>query len=374
MQDEEKKIEYKGYGGVIFKNEDDIAYYKQSQNIELAQGLLLGGYDAKGAYVIPDDLCKELTKLDKIIDEDVKGVYYVSAKVSTYKLKFIVEISKIDDNKKSATLKLVEEMKVAGVLDKKFMTTVSTFIDDDDINFVFRMKKAFSIYAKIEAEGRDMSNSEKSAKIMARISQLLDLRKQIYYNKDQLDKLYIKEIIAILKASGDGGQRVLKRYLEIVKSPKFKKLKVNRYVVLRQILDMELITAIAEGYFSEKSLKKLRDTRKIFVLKAEQEMKNFLQTAASKPKSKSKGGGGKKGGKTKGKDKGGKKSGPKAPDKRPLNPPYAKVSTTDQVQNRAGKSKYSEIGWRTGNYIEKVSILDNEKDDNAKAKDEGMTL
>ena len=150
MQDEEKKIEYKGYGGVIFKNEDDIAYYKQSQNIEIAQGLLLGGYDAKGAYVIPEDLCKELTKLDKVIDEDVKGVYYVSAKVSTYKLKFIVEISKIEDNKKSATLKFVEEMKVAGVLDKKFATVVSTFIDDDDINFVFRMKRRSTSMRKLK--------------------------------------------------------------------------------------------------------------------------------------------------------------------------------------------------------------------------------
>lgn len=366
MQDEEKKTEYKGYGGVIFKNEDDIAYYKQSQNVELAQGLLLGGYDAKGAYVIPEELCKELTKLDKVIDEDVKGVYYVSAKVSTYKLKFIVEISKADDNKKSATLKLIEEMKVAGVLDKKFMTIVSTFIDDDDINFVFRMKKAFNIYAKIEAEGRDMSNSEKSAKILARISQLLDLRKQIYYNKDQLDKLYIKEIVSILKASGDGGQRVLRRYLEIVKSPKFKKLKVNRYVILRQILDMELITAIAEGYFSEKSLKKIRDMRKIFVLKAEQEMKNFLQTTTSKSGSKSKGGGGKKGGKSKGKDKGGKKSDSKAADKKPLDAPYAKISVTSQAQNEAAKPKYSEKGWLSGS-TDKFA-------ETGESKDGGMTL
>ena len=102
--EEEKKVTYKGYGDIILNQEDDINYYKASQEFELAQGLLLGYYDEKGDYTISEDICKELVGLDKLIDETASNKYYVSAKVGDYKLKFEIDVEKKDTKKSGVSL------------------------------------------------------------------------------------------------------------------------------------------------------------------------------------------------------------------------------------------------------------------------------
>ena len=55
--EEKKAVSYNGYGDAVFNNEDDIAYYKKTQNYEIVQAGLLGTYNDKGQYVIAEDIC-----------------------------------------------------------------------------------------------------------------------------------------------------------------------------------------------------------------------------------------------------------------------------------------------------------------------------
>ncbi len=296
--EEDKKVKYSGYGDIIYQDKDDISYYKSSQEFELAQGLLLGNYDENGEYYIPEDICKELVSLDKLIDETVGNMYYVSAKVGDYKLKFEIFVEERED-KKIAKLYFIENFKLQNFIEKKFKSLVATFIDDNDINFLFRMKKEFNIWANVEAEGRDMSNSNKGLTILGKKKQLLELRIKLYYNRDNLDKQYIKQVLKILKMSGSSGKQVLLMYLDIVRKNKLNKLKVNKYVVLRQALDICLDRAVVEGYFPSKDVSSIRILRNNYMKKAKELQDEYSKQGNSKSSSKSKSSGGKKASKSK---------------------------------------------------------------------------
>ena len=311
--EEEKKVSYKGYGDIIFNNEEDIAYYKTSQEFELTQALLLGYYDEKGDYTISDDICKELVGLDKLIDETSHDKYYISARAGDYKLKFEVVVE-TKENKKVAYLYLKENLSVSGILEKKFSTLIASYIDDDDINFLFRMKKAFNIFARIEAEGKDMSNSDKSGKILALKKALLDKRNKLYYERDNLDKSYVKEILSILKSAGPGGKRLLLMYLDAIRNKNLNKLKVNKYVTLRQVLDLLMQNAMVEGYFPDKNMRQIKKKKKKQMETSKKLQVDYSANAIKKSGGKSKGGGGAKKGKGKSGGGGGK---PKASKKAP---------------------------------------------------------
>lgn len=311
--EEEKKVRYSGYGDVVFNNEDDISYYKSSQDFELAQGLLLGYYDEEGKYTIAEDICKELVELDKLIDETASDKYYLSARAGDYKLKFEVNVEK-KDSKKVAYLYFKENLSVGGVLEKNFSTLVASYIDDDDINFLFRMKKAFNMFARVEAEGKDMSNQDKALRILMMKRGLLDKRNKLYYGRDNLDKLYVKQVLGILKNSGPGGKRLILMYLEAVRNKNLNKLKVNKYVILRQVLDLYLETAMVEGYFPGKQTRQIREARKKQMETSKKLQSEYTSNSVKKAGGKSKGGGGAK--KVKAKSAGGAgkpKAGAKGP-------------------------------------------------------------
>ena len=330
--EEEKKVTYKGYGDIILNQEDDINYYKASQEFELAQGLLLGYYDEKGDYTISEDICKELVGLDKLIDETASNKYYVSAKVGDYKLKFEIDVEK-KDTKKVAYLYFKENFSLSGVLEKNFSTLVASYIDDDDINFLFRMKKAFNLFARIEAEGKDMSNLDKAAKILATKKGLLDKRSKLYYQRDNIDKAYVKEILNILKNSGPGGKRLILMYLEAVRSKSLNKLKVNKYVTLRQVLDLYMQNAMVEGYFPDKNMRQIRDARKKQMEKTNSSQAEYSANTAKKGGGKSKGGGGAK--KAKGKSAGGGGKGKPAAKKGPA--PFVGAPLPSDVFSNSSK-------------------------------------
>ena len=279
--EEEKKLSYKGYGDVVFENKDDIAYYKTSQNLEIAQASLLGFYDEKGNYKINDDINKELVGLDKVIDEDIKGVYYLSAKVAEHKLKFTVEMESIN-HKKSAFLYLKETCSVGGELEKKFSSLVATYTDTDDINFVFRMKKAFNIFARIEAEGRDMSNSAKSLKILAQKKAVKELKAKLLLDRQKIDKEYVLKMLDLLAKSGPEGKRLVKEFLNAVRVKNLIVQSPDKFIRLRQVLDLYVNNALVEGKISKNTLEKIRVYRKLQTIKLEEIQK---QNAGEKSKS-----------------------------------------------------------------------------------------
>ena len=316
--EEEKKVTYKGYGDIILNQEDDINYYNASQDFELAQGLLLGYYDEKGDYTISEDICKELVGLDKLIDETASNKYYVSAKVGDYKLKFEIDVEK-KDTKKVAYLYFKESFSLSGVLEKNFSTLVASYIDN--------------LFARIEAEGKDMSNLDKAAKILATKKGLLDKRSKLYYQRDNIDKAYVKEILNILKNSGPGGKRLILMYLEAVRSKNLNKLKVNKYVTLRQVLDLYMQNAMVEGYFPDKNMRQIRDARKKQMEKINSSQAEYSANTAKKGGGKSKGGGGAK--KAKGKSAGGGGKGKPAAKKGPA--PFVSAPLPSDVFSNSSK-------------------------------------
>ena len=312
--EEEKKLSYKKYGDGVFTNKDDISYYKASQDFEIAQGLLLGCFDDDGKYYVPDEICKELIGLDKLIEETSSNKYFLSARAGDYKFKFEVIIEKKED-KKVAYLYFLENISVAGIINKNYHTLVASYIDDDDINFLFRMKKAFNIFARIEAEGKDMKNMDKASKILILKKDLLNKRNKLYYGRDALDKLYVKEILSILKSAGPAGKRLILMYMEAVRSKNLNKLKVNKYVTLRQILDVYLETGLIEGYFPDKQTLLIREVRNQQMEKSKKVQAEYASSATKKFAGKAKGGGAKKG-----KAKGGGGAGKGKPANKPSAP------------------------------------------------------
>ena len=354
--EEDKKVKYAGYDDIIFQDKDDISYYKSSQEFEIAQGLLLGNYDDDGKYYIPEELCKELVKIDKIIDETVGNIYYVSAKVGDYKLKFEILVEEKDD-KKAGFLYLIENYKLQNIIEKKFKTLIASYVDDNDINFLFRMKKEFNIWANVEAEGKEMSNLSKASLILARKKQLLELRTKLYYNRDNLDKQYVKQILKILKVSGPTGKRVLLMYLDLVRTKNLNKLKVNKYVMLRQALDICLDRSMVEGYFPNKDVKSIRILRNSYMKKAKDLQNEFSKASGSKSSSKSKSSGGKK--TSKSKSSSGSKAKPKVTKKASI--PNSSINyTINQSKNENVEDKKSIfppiIGLRQENVHSKSDI------------------
>jgi len=295
--EEKKSVSYKGYGDVVLNNESDIAYYKQSQIYEITNALLLGNFNDSGEYVISEDICKELVAIDKLIDETAIDKYFLSAKVGEFKLKLIVETQKTDDNKRNAKLILIEECSIQGILTKKYESLIATFIDDDDINFLFRMKKAFNMHARIEAEGKDMENLDKGAKIIILKNKLKSQKKLIAENRGALDKLYVKAVIEALKGSGEQGRTLLMRFLETIKAKGLNKLNAQKkYIAYREVLDQMLVVTLIEGNFPGKKLQEIRHARKVLEMKAE-EARKLAEAEKNKPepkKAKASGGAAKK--------------------------------------------------------------------------------
>ena len=262
----EEKVLYSAPDAIVSHREEDIAYLKECQRLLSAQNFLVGEFGDDGSYKINEELCKELTNMDKVIDEKETDIYYATGIVGGEKLKFRVYLESRGE-KKLATLKLLEQIK----LDENFdlETQIATFLDDDDNAFYYRMKDAFRLFTKEEAEGRSMDESSKCPKLSAIFKDHKQTQNTLSYGRDNLDKQYIKSVLKVLKENESVTPLVKDFLLLVRKYPK-------KYPLLRRSLDRLISNAIKDNLLKEPQLKKidkLRKTYLVIAVKNEEEYK-----------------------------------------------------------------------------------------------------
>ena len=133
----------------VLTNPQEIELCKALQKKDIFTNGLLGAYDDEGNYVISEDIRKELVRVNKTSGESFEDTYYAISRSETdpYKtLKFSVQIEKVDEDTKTATLKVLEEIEQLGGL---YNNTVATFIaeytDTDTEEFTTRAFELFNI-------------------------------------------------------------------------------------------------------------------------------------------------------------------------------------------------------------------------------------
>lgn len=140
-----EKISYKLYDREISVSDQDyIDFYKTGIKMMAMRFMLVGRINDEGIYKISDLIKYDLIDLPKEIhDEDDSKI-----QARTYYMKkffyFTVEFSKLENEKAKASLYLSEY--VGEFLDKDYIVShIADFIDDDDENFVGKVKKAYNL-------------------------------------------------------------------------------------------------------------------------------------------------------------------------------------------------------------------------------------
>ncbi len=294
------------------------AEYRKFENRRLEySNALIGTFNEKGEYKITPEILKEFVAVPKVIREIRENRYYAISKSqkASYNIKFSVVVGNVDDEKKYATLCLLEDVvnPNTGTYSLK-STPIATYRDDNDGYFVTKMKKAFNLKTIDEQVDGGLFDETKYPNFYVAKSKKLKLKGQLDSAGDELDEIYIIEMIKELKKMGPYGEWVIKNLVRQQKlmGDKFpKKGDKNYFKVYAKLLDQAIMNA--KGFpmapeqiatlnrIQQKRMDRLKTATTEVILVPPKAVKK-----AAKSASKSSGGGGKKGG---GKKKGGKEGG-----------------------------------------------------------------
>ncbi len=202
--------------GHLLSAETEIEHYKTLQNDEIINNLLLGEFTKEGNYVISKDYLLQLIAVRKTIKENYENKYILIGIIpaNTPEIKFTLKIDAIEGNKKLAILRCIEtSIKLDGETKEILKTVVARYKDDDDIYFMTKVAKVFNIVKVDEAKGADASDEELIGLILNRWKNLKRLGALRGEKLDYLSKMYIDEIIALLRANpGKLSEYILRRY------------------------------------------------------------------------------------------------------------------------------------------------------------------
>ena len=294
------------------------AEYRKFENRRLEySNALIGTFNEKGEYKITPEILKEFVAVPKVIREVRENRYYAISKSqkASYNIKFSVVVGNVDDEKKFATLCLLEDVvnPNTGTYSLK-STPIATYRDDNDGYFITKMKKAFNLKTIEEQVDGGLFDETKYPNFFAAKSKKLKLKGQLDSAGEELDEIYVVEMIKELKKMGPYGEWVIKNLVRQQKlmGDKFpKKGDKNYFKIYARLLDQAIMNAKGFPMTPEQ----------VTILNRIQKMRiERLKTAttevvfappkavkkAAKSADKSSGGGGKKGG---GKKKGGKDGG-----------------------------------------------------------------
>lgn len=308
VKPEEKKQEF------LFSE----AEYRKFENRRLEySNALIGTFDEKGEYRITSEILKEFVSIPKVIREIRENRYYAisSSQKASYNIKFSVVVGDVNDEKKYATLCLLEDVvnPNTGTYSLK-STPIATYRDDNDGYFIIKMKKAFNLKAIDEQVDGGLFDETKYPNFYAAKSKKLKLKGQLDSAGEELDEIYVIEMIKELKKMGPYGEWVIKNLVRQQKmmGDKFpKKGDKNYFKVYAKLLDQAIMNAKGFPITPEQIaiLNRIQQIRMDRLKTATTEIVLVppkMVKKAAKSADKSSGGGGKKGG---GKKKGGKDGG-----------------------------------------------------------------
>lgn len=329
--------------------------YKKFENRRLEySNALIGTFDAKGDYKITSEILKEFVEMPKVIREIRENRYYAIANSnlgSSFCVKFSVVVGDLDDDKKYATLCLLEDVidPNTGTYSLK-STPIATYKDDNDGYFVTKMKKAFNLQTIDEQVDGGLYDSNKFPNFFAAKSKKVKLKGQLDVYGEEIDEMYVKEMIAALKKMGPYGAWVLKNFMrqQTLMGDKFPKKGTKGYFKMyARLLDQAVLNAKGFPITPEQVaiLNRIQQKRMENVRMATSEVV-LTPKPKAKPAAKSAGGDGgkpsggkKKGGKSGGGGKDDKKEDKKDNKKKPLRKQRLGVKVEEKPKDALNKNE-----------------------------------
>ena len=234
---EEEKIEYKNREtGEILTEPVSISYYKSLQNDQIIENFLLGDFDKAGKYIIEKKYLIELVKLKKYVYDSLDNKYILKSMLEDKEFKFTLVIdSDENENKKVATLRLIELCNKEDDSQEILKTIVATYKDDDDIYFLKKVYKVFNIFEKSSIG--DNIDEEEMLNILNRYRMLKTLRTKRTAMLDHISSAFVDEILAILRANPSKfSEYVLRQYGNGLLKLKDKFSHEDYYILIKKML------------------------------------------------------------------------------------------------------------------------------------------
>ena len=138
----------------VLTNEEDIAYYKATQDVEIISNYLLGDFNEDGEYIISEAIIEELIEIPKGITNEFSNMFFCVSHVITEYVeteKFVIKTRYDDDDPsiKISTLEVLEDIKkVDGYIVNSLSTPIAEFVDVISDNYKEKMFDAFHIIDK----------------------------------------------------------------------------------------------------------------------------------------------------------------------------------------------------------------------------------
>ena len=310
-----------------------IIKYMENEYITLIRNMdanacaLLGEFNSENKYDIADNLKQDLKKANKLITEYKPDAVNATASVGSHTFNFIVYIQLGEQNKKRATLFLVEKAKII-LEDKELLTFISSVIIQEGQNLLSVIKKEFNLFLMDESEGIDMSNSNLTSLINKK-DQVIKRSKFLQKELVTLNKAYVLRMLSIIKTSGTFGNQFIFQFKNYVKLQNLDKRDEAYWNKLKNILD-KFVIENAE-LFDAKTKQKMEDLQ----IGYRHMVLNTKEPVITKPEKKKSGG--KDDNKSKSKSKGGGKDGNKGKSGGAAKA-KSNEATTGQINNDSGNS------------------------------------
>ncbi|MBQ7884779.1 MAG: hypothetical protein IJ318_01630 [Clostridia bacterium] len=208
-------------------------------NLDAGASSLLGEFDASDSYVIADDIKQELIKANKLITEYKPDKITAKATAGSYSFDFAVYVQLGEQNKKRATLFLIEKCKL-GFVEKEVLTLLKSVIVDGSQNLMNVVKKEFSLFVIDESEGIDMANANLKA-LLARMAQVASRSKFLVGELHDADKAYVLKMLGLIKGTGSYGTRLLAQFKNMMRAKHLDKNDPKYWNSLKNMLDKLLL-------------------------------------------------------------------------------------------------------------------------------------
>lgn len=219
-KDEAEEVKFVKANGETLTNMQAIESCRHEQNRDIIDNLRLGSYDRFGNYIIVPAIREELLTIPKIV-----YVKQVQKDKTIYDMKSMIPLFgdiffKLVSSKEEVTLYLVETVRrEAGDYVEVYEEVLDNFsMTEDDyvpLSVIFRN---YNIYDEDDGDyGKKMFSAFDFMNILTRKIYLSLLSRELLEIAEFDDKQAFEEMIAILKDSGEYGERVLEVFENRVK-------------------------------------------------------------------------------------------------------------------------------------------------------------
>lgn len=211
---------------------DFIDFYKARMKIMAIKFKLVGQVNSQGAYVISEDIRRDLVRMEKEIEDSGETFYKAIALYMRKYFYFHVKIEPNDDGTAKATLFLSEF--VDGFLGQDYIVTpVAEYTSINDDEYRIRVRKAFHL---VDVE---VKNDDTAVPDLAVIMQdALDMELLLGGFFDMAGQVYLMKMLKVLEESDNPiCKRVLDRYHELLA---LQNLDINekfKYIKFKSLLD-----------------------------------------------------------------------------------------------------------------------------------------